>query len=221
MFGELVAMARNFGGSRGGLIQMEGSVVYLANVKRSALFKMQLRQSVGTGTFYASESPVNSERIERRGERVLFEWKDKGNIRRVFVPDKKPFKEDVENALGELHYSTTFKAPIETLDYIEDGILVTQLRANGNYLTINQKRSDRTVTMETKVKLSRGLAEESNHPDSGKVSIFTQDLVGLKGFANSLMLGIVENQPVVLGGDLSFGGTFEGLIGNLTYEEAD
>lgn len=221
MFSELVAMARNFGGSRGGLIQMEGSVVYLANVKRSALFKMELKKEVGTGTFYASESPVNSERIERRDERVLFEWKDKGNIRRIMVPDKKSFKEDVEKALNELHYSTTFKAPLETLDYIEDGILVTRLRVNGNYLTINQKRSDGTVTMETKVKLSRGLAEELNHPDSGKVSIFTQDLVGLKGFVDSLLLGIVENQPIILAGDLSFGGTFVGLIGNLTYEEAE
>lgn len=218
-FEELIAMAKNMGGSRGALIQLEGRTVYLSNLKRTVMFKLEFSQEIGSGTFYVGEAVSTAETIKRRDNRVLFEWRERAKTKRILIPDKKGFKNQAEAVLEKYYTEPNVKVPVDFLDDLNRNILTSHIRVVGDKITTRQKRSDGTVMLENLVKLNRGLKESENHPDSGEVTVFTQDLFVLKGFVrNPLFMKIVEGNPVSIRGGLTFGAKFRGVISHLVYE---
>jgi len=205
--------------TRGALIQLEGNVAYLVNEHKSFTLKAEFPEPLGTGTFYASEAPVKTEIVERRDERVRFCWKERGKIKDIFVPDKRPIKEKAEEVFQRYWREPNVKVPITFLDDLLPDILVTRLRVKGDEIITIQKRSDGTVQLNNRVKLRIGLMEAPNYPDSGEVSVFTQDLYVLRGnIRNPLMISVKENSPVCIAGYFTFGGKFKGVIAHLVYE---
>ncbi|GAI07452.1 unnamed protein product, partial [marine sediment metagenome] len=101
-FEGLINLGRSFGttrAQRGPVIQLEGDTAYIMNTHHSIIYELTFNGKIGTGTFYASEAPINSEKIERRENKVLFEWKERNRTKRIFVPDKSPFITDAKKSL--------------------------------------------------------------------------------------------------------------------------
>lgn len=218
-FKELIAMTKNLGSARGALIQLEEDLGFITNVKRSVVYELKFDRKIGTGTFYASEIPPMSENIERRDDNVLFSWKEKGESPSIFVPNKKSFDVQSKTIFEKYYEEPNIKAPTNFIERLDGNILITSLRINRDEILTNQKRSDGTVGFTNKVKLKRGLAEAENHPDSGEVSIFTQDIYVLKGFVRDpLYIELKEKKPISIRGSLTFGAVFRGIIAYLEYE---
>jgi len=221
-FEGLVALGRlmkTTSATRGALIQLEEGVAYMVNEPKSILLKLEFNEKLGTGTFYAGEAPTVAEKVQRRDDKVLFEWRERGKIRRLFVRDKPTFSEKAEGILEKYYAKPEVKVPVDFLDDLDKDILITRVRVKGDEIITQQRRSDGTVMMENVVKLSRGLTEAENYPDSGEVSVFTQDLVVLKGFVrNPLYIALNENKPISVRGAFNFGAGFKGIIAFLVYE---
>jgi len=204
--------------TRGCLIQLEGDVAYMVNEPRSIMIKVKFTKNLGSGTFYAGEAVSMAETVERRDDRVLFEWREKGKDRRSFVPDKEAFKDKAEAVLSKYYVEPNVKVPIDFLDDLSSDILISRVRIVGDKIITRQKRSDGTVMLENEVKLRRGLVEAENYADTGEVSVFTQDLFVLKGNAKELWMDLAEKKPISLKGTLEFGGKFRGIVAFLVYE---
>lgn len=210
-----------FGGSkRCALIQLEGNVAYLTNTKRSVLYKITFERAIGDGTFYAGEAPIMSEKIQRRDEKVLFEWKEAGVLKRVLIPDCKSFAKEAEVALG-MYVEPNVKLPDAMIAGLNTDILITGISVKGNELAINQTRSDGTVSFENIFKLGRGFVTE-DYPSTGIVKIFTSDLSILRDVVTSPMLvHLEEDKPMSLKGKLDFGADLVGLIAHLSYSQGE
>lgn len=210
-----------FGGSkRCALIQLEGDTAYLTNTKRSVLYKIMFERAIGDGTFYAGEAPVMSEKIQRRDEKVLFEWKEAGVQKRVLIPDCKSFVKEAETALG-MYVEPNVKFPDTLITSLNTDILITGISVEGNELVINQTRSDGTVSFENIFKLGRGFVTE-NYPPTGIVQIFTSDLSILRDVVTGpLLVHLEKGKPVSLKGRLNFGAELEGLIAHLSFQEKE
>ena len=205
--------------TRGALIQLEGNEAFMVNEPKSITLHLRFNEKIGDGTFYAGEVPTVAEVVSRRDNKVLFQWKERGKVRRLFVPDKEAFRANSEEALSKYYKEPDIRIPLDFLDDLQKEILVTRLRIKGDEIQTTQKRSDGTVMLENLVKLNRGLAESEDYPDSGEVTVFTQDLFVLKGFVrNPLFMKIVEGSPVSIRGGLTFGAKFRGVISHLVYE---
>lgn len=221
-FGGLITLGRAMrttSARMGALIQLEEDVAYLVNEPRSLAMKIQFKESLGTGTFYAGEAISVASRVQRRDPKVLFEWRELGKIRRVLVPNKDPIKDKVEEVLGRnFKKEGMVKVPTDMLDDLSKDILVTRLRAKNNEIHTVQRRSDGTVELNNSYKLSRGLVERK-YPDTEEVSIFTMDLYVLKGLVNDLYLNFWgPTVPVSVASRLNFGALLVGVIAFLVYE---
>lgn len=223
-FEGLVQMGRKkirtaFSGSkRGSLIQLEGDFAIFTNTKRSAIHRIEFPAHVGTGTFHASEAPLMAEHIERRDDKVLFEWKEGNAKKRVLIPDQRGVLEEAEKTFEELYTEPTIKIPNEVFDNISPEMLITKIAIEGNEITINQIRSDGTVEFENVLQLSKGLLKQDN-PATGEVSVFTSDLYMLREFVNGMFIDLHPDRPISLKADLTFGAKMIGLISTLKYED--
>jgi hypothetical protein len=219
-FKTLVQLGRNlkaFSGSKqGAIIQLEGDVAYLTNSKRSVVYVIKLKQHLGTGTFYAGEAPIISEKVERREGKVLFEWRDSVGIRRKLGPDRAPFKELADTALKKFFVEPDIEVPVSLFEAIDPSIIITQLSVSGDVLTVRQTRSDGSVMLESLIKLSQGL-KKVNHPPTGFVAFFTDDLYALKGIVKNMAMKIEQGKPISLRANTVLGDLI-GVIAHLTYE---
>jgi hypothetical protein len=202
---------------RGATVQLEGRICYLANTRRSACYKLAFHENLGTGTFYASEAVSLATKIERRDGRVLFEWREAGKLRQVLVPEKAPIKDKVEEALKKwFRKEGAIQVPVEILDDLDEGILVTRLKIENGRVRVSQKRSDGTVELSNVYDLP---SHNPRPPDTDEVSVFTRDLRALKGYTSVLYFNIIgQMSPLSVVARLDFGAVLIGLISHLVYE---
>lgn len=203
----------------GALIQLEGDTTYLVNEPRSLALKLKFKEALGTGTFYAGEAISLASRVQRREEKVLFEWKERGGLKRVLVPNKDSIKDDVEGVLTE-HFRKDgmVKVPTDLLDGLSKDLLVTRLRIEGNQIHTVQRRSDGTVELNNSYDLARGWSE-SEYPNTEQVTVFTADLYVLKGLAVDLYLNIAgAEKPVSVASKLNFNASLIGVIAYMIYK---
>lgn len=189
----------------------------MTNTKRSAVLRIQFGRAIGTGTFYANEAPLIAEKIERRDDKVLFEWKEGGNIKRVLIPNQRSILEEAEKAFVDLYVEPSIRFPLTAFDSLED-LLITQMAVKENDITLKQERSDGTVTFENVLKIGKGLMK-AEYPETATISIFTNDLLMLKDFVKTLEMSLDKDKPISLKGTLTFGTSFKGLVSDLRWGE--
>jgi len=202
----------------GALIQLESDIAYLVNETHLAL-KLKFKEAFGTGTFYAGEAVSSASRVQRRDEKVLFEWKERGGLKRVLVPNKDSIKDNVEAVLAE-HFKKDgmVKVPTDLLDGLSKDLLVTRLRVEGNQIHTVQRRSDGSVELNNSYDLARGWSE-AEYPNTEQVTVFTADLYVLKGLAVDLYLNIAgAEKPVSVASRLNFNASLLGVISHMVYE---
>lgn len=208
-------------GFRGALIQLEGDIAYLTNIRRSILFKIQSPSVIGTGTFYASEAPINSDRVERRDGRVLFEFAAGGVKKSILIPDKPSISDLGETILSKYYHEPTLDAPLAFMNELDPSFPITKLIIEDNALTIAQKRGDGSVEIRSRLSLSTGFgAFNTQDPvEPAEVNIFTRDLTDLKtAITGKVRLYVHNGLPLSIKTALGSSNII-GVIGNLTYEE--
>lgn len=207
-----------WGGShRGALIQFDENKVYITNLKRSAIYKILMNEPIGSGCFYAGEAPLMAEEIRERENKVLFEFKDRGNTRQVLIPSREPISREAEHEFENNWKQPDVIIPESFFDYIDNDMLITDLRVKGDKIYINQKRSDGSVEMNNVINLKSFVPLD--YPE-GEVNIFTSDLYLLKGFCKNIKLGIRDiEHPLCVECDFVGVGKAKILISNLIFSE--
>lgn len=200
----------------GALVQLEGDVAYLVNESRSVALEIKFKKKLGEGTFYSAEAPLSTELVARRDGKVLFQWKEEGKIKRVLVPEKKPVKEKVAEAIGKyFRKDSLVKVPHSFLDDLDEDSLAARLKFEGRELRVIQRRSDGSVELN----YSYPLVGKSSEVNSEEVTVFTRDLRAFRGLVSDLFLGIAGSRsPLSVLARTNFNSVLRGVIAYLVYE---
>jgi len=216
-FEKILTLGKKMGGSRGGEVQLEDKNVYLTNTKRSSLYKITLKEGLGTGTFYSNQAMPKSKSIMRRENKVWFQWKENGVIRREFVPNLDSFDKEMEDAFKNLYSDKKVSIPKSLFEVLIDKFLITRLKIKDNKIYAVQTRSDGSVGFENEIPLSHGLIKVE-YPDTEEISVFTSDLLNLKILLeDDVWFSFAKNKPLSVTVPFS-GGKCQALIGKLIYE---
>jgi len=212
---------RTTSATRGALIQLEGDTAYMVNEPRSIALRLKFDdQELGDGTFYAGEAVPGAHRVQRRGDKVLFEWRERGKVRRKMVPDRAPIDEKVEDALRRYgaHPDDHVRVPTSVLDDLNRNILTTRISVRNNKVVTRQLRSDASEEHEVETELRRGLIAVE-HPDTPETTVFTADLYVMRGLVDELQVAFGDGgRPLSIRGRFNFGAEFEGVIAHMVYE---
>jgi len=207
IYRELVMLGRNLATSsakRGALIQFEGKVAYMTNSHYSIAIKFDLLDEIGEGTIYSDEAVLDAKRIERRDGKVLFEINDK----RIFVPEKKPIADKVEEVIKKYYQEPSLDLPVSAIQELDKDILVTRFLVEDGILYLSQRRADGSVDIQRKICKYDGELTE--------VPIFTQD-ISIFTRANNIKISLDDNHPVSLKARYHWGHA-TAVIAHMVYE---
>ena len=160
---------------RGAIIQLEGNTAYITNERASIVMKIDLSADLGTGTFYASEAPIEATRIQRRDGKVFFEIPRYGSSRYIYLPEKVLFGEKVEGVITSKFVEPSISLDGNIFSDVLPNVLITHLKVGDKTLELNQKRSDGSAEIGATFKIF----------DEGKGSMkfFTTDFILLSKLA--------------------------------------
>jgi len=214
-YGKIVSMAKKMGGIRGGQIQLEGRNAYVTNTKRTSLYKFELDDYIGTGSFYANQAVLKALEIKRGKGKVLMKIIDGIDETTVYVPDLDPFDKDFKKRFKSDYTDQKIVIPCKLFDIFQY-ILITKLQIKDEKLLVTQIRSDGTVGFKNKLALEKDF-DDTVCPDSEEISFFTNDLLVMKSIVkNSVFFGFNGQNPLSVLIPFS-GGKLEALIGALEY----
>jgi len=197
---DLVKIAKNLKSGKsggGGLVQLEGNVIYMTNSKHSIALKIysyglfETPEHIGTGTLHTNDLE-DVDRIERRDGKVL--------IGERMIPEKPSFSDKVEEVMNKYYKEPNIPIGKALFKNLEDQ-LVVRLIGEGDKIKISQLGIERWISV-------NGVEAK------GDVTVYTSDLKFLELFNN---IKITLTQP------MCFEATYNldkvtGLIAHLVYE---
>lgn len=217
IYQRIITVGRKMGGTRGGEIQLEGKDAFLTNTKRSSLYKFELKDDIGTGTFYAKQALPQAVEVKCNGKKVLFKTFDGVDKDTTYLPNIKPFDKDSEEAFIRDYFECKISVPVELFDKLKSDIFVTKIKIRDWNLILKQTRSDGSVGFESVFPLYKDLlGTEITNTD--EIAISTNDLLIIKPIIEgTVFFGFKKDKSLSVFVPFS-GGELKALIGNLTYD---
>lgn len=216
-YDKLIGLGRGmiaYGGSkRGAVMDMKDTKVFYKNSKGSILYEATMPQELGEGVFYAGEAIINAQKVEKRGEQVVFHWVEGRTPRRERLACMDSYREVAEQAMEKHWIEPDIIVPLDFLDKLETGMLSTTLTVEGNLITAVQARSDGSVILESDQRMLNDVGEKRS------ITFFTNDLLLLKGFITNLHIAIKDDYPLVIEAETNFGAKLRGLVSHQTFDE--